>query len=152
MENLLDKVNQDLIIAQKSRDSMAVSTLRLLLADVKNAQIAKGKDLTNEELIDQIQKSAKRHKESIEAYQKGGRADLVNKEKAELELLNKYLPSQLSDEEIAKVVDDVISSSGASGVSDMGRVMGEVMAKVKGRADGNVVSKIVRSRLNVAPK
>lgn len=143
----LDLINAELVEAQKKRDEVVVSTLRMLLAAVKNAQIAKGGDLTDEEVLEQITKSAKQHSESIDAYQKGGRADLVEKEKAELAVLAKFLPEQLSEDEIGKIVDDVISTTEAKGASDLGRVMGQVMAKVKGKADGNVVSGIVRSKL-----
>ncbi len=148
MAKLLEKISQDLVDAQKSRDEVTVSTLRLLIADVKNAQIAKGGELSDDEVLDQIQKSAKKRRESIDAYQKAQRDDLVSKEKAEFEVLAKYLPQQMSEEEIAKIVDEVVGKVGASTASDMGRVMGEVMAKVKGKADGNIVSQIVKSKLS----
>ena len=105
MANILDKINQDLIDAQKSKDTVMVSTLRLLLADVKNAQIEKGSELTDEEIINQIQRGAKKRKESIDAYQKANRSDLVDKETRELGVLQKYLPKQLSQDEIGKIVD-----------------------------------------------
>lgn len=144
---VLDLINADLLEAQKKRDEVVVSTLRMLLAAVKNAQIAKGGELTDEEVLEQIAKSAKQHGESIEAYEKGGRSDLVEREKAELSILVKFLPEQMSEEEIGKIVDDVISSTGATGAGDLGRVMGPVMAKVKGQADGNIVSRVVKSKL-----
>jgi hypothetical protein len=144
---VLELINTDLVEAQKKRDEVVVSTLRMLLAAVKNAQIAKSGELTDEEVLEQIAKSVKQHRESIDAYEKGGRGDLVEKEKAELSVLEKFLPEQMSEEEIGKIVDDVISSTGAKGAGDLGRMMGQVMAKVKGQADGNVVSQVVKSKL-----
>ncbi len=144
---VLDLINADLVEAQKKRDEVVVSTLRMLLAAVKNAQIAKGGELADEEVLEQITKSAKQHRESIDAYEKGDRGDLVEKEKAELNVLAKFLPEQMSVEEIGRIVDEAISSTGAKGAGDMGRVMGQVMAAVKGKADGNVVSGVVKSKL-----
>lgn len=148
MEDILDKISQDLTDAQKSKDSVAVSTLRLLLSDVKNAQIAKGRELTDEEVINQTQKSAKKRKESIDAFQKAGRDDLVKKETQELEILEKYLPEKMSEDEIDKIVSEVIWESGASGTGDIGKVMGQVMAKISGKADGGLVSEIVKEKLS----
>lgn len=144
---VLDLINADLVEAQKMRDGLVISTLRMLLAAVKNAEIAKGSELTDEEVLEQIAKSAKQHRESIDAYEKGGRGDLVEKEKAELSVLSKFLPEQMDQEEIGRIVDEVISSTGAKGAGDMGRVVGQVMAAVKGKADGNVVSGVVKSKL-----
>ncbi len=147
MSGVYDQISNDLIAAQKARDEVKVSTLRMLSAAFKNAEIAKGGDLTDEEVVEQIAKSAKQHKESIDAYGRGGRNDLVEKEKAELAVLSKYLPEQMSEENLAQIVDEVIATLGASGPGDTGRVTGTVMAKVKGQADGNAVSAIVKSRL-----
>ncbi|OGD86222.1 glutamyl-tRNA amidotransferase, partial [Candidatus Curtissbacteria bacterium RBG_13_35_7] len=124
------------------------STLRLLISDVKNAEIAKGEELTDEETTEVVQKKAKKHKESIEAFKKAQRNELVDKEEAELRVIDKYLPKQMDKQEIEKVVDEVISESGVNSIYDMGKVMGQVMAKLKGKADGNLVSGIVKSKLN----
>ncbi|KKR51181.1 MAG: hypothetical protein UT84_C0002G0042 [Candidatus Curtissbacteria bacterium GW2011_GWA1_40_16] len=145
--SVISQINVDLVEAQKKRDEVVVSALRMLLAAVKNAEIAKGSELTDDEVLEQIAKSAKQHRESIDAYEKGGRGDLVEKEKAELGVISKFLPEQMNEEEIARIVDEVISATGAKGAGDLGRVMGQVMAKVKGKADGNVVSGVVRSKL-----
>lgn len=148
MKNLIDQISKDLVLAQKSRDSVAVSALRLILSDIKNAEIAKGDKLTDEEVVAQIQKDAKKHKESIDAFEKGGRADLVEKEKGQLKVLGKYLPSQLSHDQISKIVDEVIAQTGALSSSDLGRVMAQVMGKVGGQSDGSVVSEIVKDKLS----
>ncbi len=147
MSGLIDKINQDLVAAQKARDETVVSTLRFLLANIKNAQIAKGEELSEPEIIEQIQKDVKRHRESIEAFEGGNRSDLVEKEKMQLEVLGKYLPAQLSRGEIAKIVDEVILQVGAKGSADMGGVMGQVMARVRTQADGAAVSQIVKEKL-----
>ena len=148
MNNLIDKISQDLVSAQKGRDEVAVSTLRMLLSDIKNAQIEKGGELSDGQTIEVIQKSAKRHRESIDAYKKGQRGDLVDRETAELKILEEYLPEQLDDNEIARIVDEVILQTDASGLGDTGKVMGQVMGRLKGQADGNVVSLIVKKKLN----
>lgn len=145
---LLEKINADLNSAVKARDQIVVSTLRLLLASLHNARIAKGADLTDEEVVGEIAKDVKRHRESIAAYEAGARADLVDKERKELEVLTKYLPSQLSGEEISKIVEGVIAQTRASDMADMGKVMSGVMAKVKGQADGSIVSRIVTEKLS----
>lgn len=147
MDDLAHKISQDLVISLKAKDEIATSTLRLLLSDIKNAQIAKGKELSDEEIVDEIGKSAKKRKESIEAYKKGNREDLVEKEEAELKFLEKYLPKQLGEDEIRKIVDEVIAESGANGVADIGKVMGQVMGKLKRQADGGMVSNIVKNKL-----
>ncbi len=147
MSQVSDKINADLVVAMKAKDEIGVSTLRMLSAAIKNAEIAKGGELTGEEIIGQVLKSAKQHKESIAAYEAGGRQDLVDREKAELEILEKFLPEQMDEQEITKIIVDVIGQTGALGVADMGKVIGAVMAKVKGRVDGNTVSKIVREKL-----
>ena len=144
---LIGKISQDLNTALKARDEITVSILRFLLSKIHNAKIAKGQDLSDDEVIAEITKETKRHKESIEAYEKAARDELVDKEKAELSILAKYLPKQLTEAEIGNIVEGVITEIGASGVGDMGKVMGAVMAKVKGQADGGLVSAIVKEKL-----
>jgi len=148
--SLLDKINHDLVEALKAHDEVRISTLRFLISGIKNARIAKGQDLMDDEVIAEIAKDAKRHKESIDAYEKAGRVELADKEKAELVILQSYLPAQLPEEEISKIVNEIIAKTGASGPSDIGKVMGEVMARVKGQADGTAVSKIVQDKLSGA--
>ncbi|OGE10322.1 hypothetical protein A3A60_04755 [Candidatus Curtissbacteria bacterium RIFCSPLOWO2_01_FULL_42_26] len=147
MADLVDKIREDLDVALKGGDGVVVSTLRFLLSAVQNVQIEKKGDLDDEQVVEIIRKDAKEHKESIEAFEKGERADLVQKETKELEVLEKYLPAQMPAADIEKIVDEVISATGATSIADMGKVMGQVMAKVKSRADGNVVSQIVKGKL-----
>lgn len=142
-----DKIKSDLNQALKNKKETEVSTLRLLLSEIHNQEIAKQADLTKEDIIKVVQKEVKRRREAIEAYQKGKRDDLVAKEKQELEILNKYLPQQLSSQELETIIQSVIKETGASGMSNFGKVMGAVMARVKGQADGKVVSESVKKAL-----
>ncbi len=155
MAELLDKITADLNQALKDRDEVKVSTLRFLIAALKNAQIEKGGELTDEEVVSQIGKDAKRHKESITAYKGASRDELASKEEAELVILESYLPAAVGVVEIEKVVAEVISGTGASGPADMGKVMSGVMAKLKesgGMVDGGEVSEIVKAKLGGTSK
>jgi len=144
----LAQMEEDLRNSLKNRNGVVTSTLRLLISEIKNARIAKGKDLTEEEITSVVQKSAKQHKESIEAFEKANRDELVDREKAELEVLKKYLPEQITGQEVERIVDEVISQTGVSNIKEMGKVMGQVMGKLKGQADGNLVSEIVAKKLS----
>ena len=144
----LSELEEDLKNSLKAKNAVATSTLRLLISEIKNARIAKGKDLTDEEITSVVQKNAKKHKESIEAFEKANRDELVDREKAELEVLKKYLPEQITPQEIERIVDEVISQTGAAVIADMGKVMGGVMGKLKGQTDGNLVSEIVTKKLS----
>lgn len=141
------KLKEDLDKALKEKDELTVSTLRFALSNLHNARIAKGADLTDEEIISEISKDAKRHRESIEAYKAAGRSDLVEKETAELEVLKRYLPQQLSDEELSRMVDEAISALGAKGAADIGRVVGAVMSSAGAKADGARVAQIAQAKL-----
>ena len=104
--------------------------------------------MTEEEITSVVQKSAKQRKESIEAFEKANRDELASREKAELEVLKKYLPEQITGQEVERIVDEVISQTGAATIADMGKVMAGVMGKLKGQADGNLVSEIVAKKLS----
>lgn len=148
--NLFEQIQADLTTFLRAKDEIATSTLRLLLSNIHNAEIAKGSNLIDSEVLLQITKDAKRHRESIEAYASANRNDLAEKEQKELAILEKYLPEQLKEEELSKIVEEEIKTLGADQIKDMGKVMAQVMAKVKGRADGGVVSAIVKSKLENA--
>ena len=148
MSQLVDDINKDLIEAMKAKDETKVSTLRLLISSFKNKQIELGHELENNEAQETITKAAKQRRESIDAYKKGNREDLAAKEEEELKILSTYLPEQMTEEDIGKIVDQVIGETGAKGAENIGRIMGQVMALVQGRADGGVVSSIVRSKLS----
>ena len=147
---LLEKLNEDYKEAVRNKDEIKRNTINLLLSGLKYRQIelrASGKELTDEEIIGVISKEIKKRKEAIELYEKGNRQDLAEKEKRELEILESYMPKQLSEEELLKIIDETIKSVGASSPSDVGKVMKELMPKVKGKADGSLVKSLVEKRL-----
>jgi len=145
---LKENIEQNIVTALKSRESDKVQTLRMVIASIKNEAIAKRKDLSEEEIQSIIQKEIKKRKEAAEAFQKGGRAKLAEAEKAEANLLQQYLPEPLSEEELAKIIQEVIQETGAESVKDMGKVISQVMAKAKGKAEGKQVSEKVRQILS----
>jgi len=145
--NLKQKIEEAIIVALKSHDELAVSTLRMLKAGINNAEIAKQKELIDEEVIEAIQKEIKNRRESISAFKAGNREDLATKEAKELGILNLYLPAQMSQEELKKIVSEVVTQLNAK-PADFGKVMGEVMAKVKGKADGGLVAQVVKESLS----
>ena len=147
---MLDKLRADLTAAMKARDPVATSTLRMLMADAKKELVAgkqKKDGLTDEEFIGLVQRGAKRRKESIEQYQQAGRDDLADKEKAELAVLERYLPQQLSPEEVEALVDRAIAETGAQTKRDMGKVMGAIMGEYRGQVDGKMVQQLVSQKL-----
>ncbi|MBI3333053.1 MAG: GatB/YqeY domain-containing protein [Candidatus Omnitrophica bacterium] len=145
---LTERINDDLKAAMKSRDEAKVSTLRMLKAAVSNAAIQKGKaGLEDGEILEVIQRSLKQHQESVEAFTKGGRADLVQKESREAEILKGYLPAALSEAELKALIQEAVRETGAGGPQGMGAVMKAVMPKIKGRADGKRVSDLVKQIL-----
>lgn len=146
---LAEQIQSDLKTAMKARDKTAVATLRMVLARIKEARVSTGHgdEVTDDEVQTLINREAKRRVEAAKAFSDAGRDELAAKEEAELGVLQQYLPQQMSDEEIAAVVDEIIAATGASSASDFGKVMGAVMPKVKGRADGNRVNALVRERL-----
>ncbi len=144
---LKEKLLQDMKEAMKAKDKVRLSTIRMINSLIKNAEIEKRGELTNDEIVQLLMKYAKQRRESIEMYEKGGRQDLVEKEKAELAIVESYLPKQLSEEEIRDIVKQAIEETGASSPKDLGKVMKVVMPKVRGKADGSVVNRIVREML-----
>lgn len=138
--SLNDKINDDFVTAMKSKDETKVSVLRLLKSALQNYQIAEQKELSDDDIIKVIQKEIKQRKDSISTYETGGRSELADKEKAEIEVLTKYMPQQLSNEELTEIVEKAIAETGATSEADIGKVMGRVMPQVAGRADGGQVS------------
>lgn len=149
---LQQQINADFLKAYKEKKELEVSTLRMLKATLQNKLIEKkmGKEevLSDEESIAVIKSEVKKRKDSVESYEAGGRADLADKEKLEISILEKYLPQQLSEDKVRELISGVISEMGEVKASDFGKVMGAVMAKSGGTADGQVVSKILKEELN----
>lgn len=145
-----DTIKNDLIAALKERDEVKVSTLRMVQAAIKNKEIELKKreqGLNDEELMDVLAKEAKKRKDAMEAYQKGKRDDLVKKESTELAIIESYLPKKLTEEEIKREVAIVIDETGANNIKDMGKVIGTLMARHKGKVDGTQASEIVKKML-----
>ena len=145
--NLKKRINNDLKDSMRSGDKTTRDVLRLLNSDIKNLEIEKSGEINEDEIIGIIKRNIKRRKDSIEQYEKGNREDLAVQEKKELKILEKYMPEQMSEEEIKKIVIDVIKKSEASGASGFGKVIGIVMKETKGMADGNMVSRIIKEEL-----
>ena len=144
---LQNSIQEDLKKAQIERNEVTVSTLRLLLSEINNLKIAKGVDLSDEDIIGGIQREVKKRKEAAAGFRYGNREESAKKEEEEEVVLQAYLPDALSNEELTKLVEDSINEVGANSIQDMGKVMGAVMGKVLGRADGGTVSQLVKERL-----
>lgn len=132
----------------KAKDGTRVSVLRFLLAAIQNREIELRDPLDDEQILQEVVSSAKKRRESIEAFREADRKDLVIKEETELAILEEYLPEQLSSDEVRKIVKEVVLSVGASSPADMGQVMKEVMPRVRGQAEGKMVNQIVREILS----
>ncbi len=145
---LLDQLQTDLRDAQLARDEVKVSTLRLLLSEAKNKEISKGESLSDEDIVSVISREVKKRKEAADSFRAGGREESAAKEELEAKILEGYLPAQMSNEELTKIVEETINELGATSFSEMGKVMGVVIGKVKGRAEGGQVSSIVKERLH----
>jgi len=145
---LINQIQEDLKRSMKAKDGNRVSVLRLLLSSIQNREIEKRDVLDDEEVLAEITSSAKRRRESMEAFKEGDRMDLVEKEEAELAILQEYLPEQLSPDEIRGVVLEVVEAVGATTASDLGKVMKELMPRLRGKADGKLVNEIVREALS----
>nr|WP_290665456.1 GatB/YqeY domain-containing protein [Ardenticatena sp.] len=145
--SLKERLQQDLKEALRNRGDVRRNTIRLLLTAIKNAEIEHGSELSDEQIMQLLQKQAKQRRDSIEQYRRGGRDDLVAEESAELAIIEEYLPRQLSEDEIRAEAQAHIEAVGATSPRDMGKVMGPLMAKLRGRADGALVQKVVRELL-----
>lgn len=143
------KLQEDLATAMKAKDTERVWVLRMVIADLKNLRVQKGagSTLTDDEVLAAIASGVKKRKDSIEQFEKGNRADLADKEKSAITILESYLPTQMSADELGPVVDAVVAELGATSRKDMGRVMKAVMDRVKGRADGKAVNQLVAAKL-----
>ncbi len=146
--SLKDKITGDLTAAMKAKDTNRTSVLRMVKANLMNRQIEKGADLTDEEITKALQSLVKQRRDSIEQYENAGRAELADKEKSELTVIENYLPQAATREEIERAVTEAISETGATSIKEMGAVMKAAQAKLAGKsADGKIVSEIVKARL-----
>jgi len=148
---LKEKIQEELKQAMLARDALKTSVLRMLLSAINYYEIKKGGagyEATDEDVLSVIQKEAKQRRDSIEEFKKANRLELADKETKELEMLQVYLPKQMNEDQIREIVKQTISQIGAATAADMGRVMEVLMPKVKGKADGGMVSKIVKESLS----
>ena len=148
MSSLEETLRSDLLDATRSRDVVRRDTLRMVISSIGNARIQSGQELSDDEVVKVLQKEAKQRRESIDEFQKGNRDDLVQKEKAELAIIELFLHQQLSEEEIKSFAEQAITNVNAGSLSDLGQVMRELMPMLEGRADGKVANQIVRELLN----
>ncbi len=150
MSALKDKLQSDLNAAIKSRSTVVAETIRMVLSAITNEEVAgkEKRELSDAEVITVLTREAKKRREAAEAFENGGRADRAAAERAEGEVIASYLPEQLTEDDIKKLIAETIAAVGAAGPSDMGKVMGSLKAKVAGKADGALVSSLVKEALN----
>ncbi len=144
---LVEQIQKDLREAIKNREKNRIDSLRMLVSNVKNKEIAKGEELTDQDATQVIQKQVKQHQDSINQFSQAGRTELAEKERAQMEVLKQYLPEPFSREEVSELIEKTINDLDASGLKDLGRVMGKIMPQVRGRFDGKEVNKIAREKL-----
>ncbi len=146
---LKEKIYSDLIEAIKAKKEAEVSTLRMLKAEIMKFEVSGGpkKDATDEDVISIIQKQVKQRKDSEQQFRDGGRAEMADTEANEAKILQTYLPEQMSEDEVRKIIEEGIADTGATSKADMGKVMGAIMPKLKGKADGKLVNQIVMQLL-----
>lgn len=147
MNEIRERIEADVKSAMRAGDKLRVSTLRMLSSELKNERIAKGEDLDEDEVVGVLAKARKRRLEAEEQYRDAGRADLAEKEAAEADIIQEYLPEPIGVDELDRLIDAAIAETGATSKRDMGAVMGRVMPDVRGRVEGSEVSRRVRARL-----
>ena len=145
---LLDRIKQDLVTSMKNKDTFALNVIRMVKASIQMEAINKKRDLTDEEIISVVEKQIKMRKDAIVEFEKGNRLDLVEQNTKEIELLKKYMPEQLSDEDVIKIIDEAFQLINPTSSKDMGLIMKEVTPKLKGRTDMSKVSSIIKEKLN----
>ena len=145
---MIDNIKAQLKDAMISKDKIRITALRNFIGKLKAKEIDKKESLSDAESLKVLQSMSKQLKDSIDQYTKGGRTDLADNEQNELEILNEFLPTPLSEEEMSVIIDDAIKASNASSMKDMGKVMGMAISKMAGRGDGTIVSKIVKEKLS----
>jgi uncharacterized protein YqeY len=145
---MFDQIPNDMKTALKNGEKVKANTLRLLISKLKNKAIEVRSSLDDKQILQVIQKTAKQHKESIRMYKDGNREDLVEQEQAELDIVERYLPSMMSEEEVNIVVESIIQETGATTMADFGKVMPQVMKKGAGKIDGSIAQSILKSKLS----
>lgn len=148
MPSLKERLDAELKEAQKAKDTIRVNVIRMLKSSIKNREVEKIGELTEQELLQAVNSQIKTRLEAIDGFRKGGREELAKKEEAEMAILKKYLPEQLSQEEIKALIEKAVIETGAAGPRDMGKIMKALMPDVTGKADGKLVSELVKEKLS----
>jgi len=146
-DGMIDRLKADLADAMRGKDAVAVSTIRMLMSQIQYARIEAKRELTQDDYIAVLQRGVKTRREAIEQYAKGGRQDLADKEKAEITVIERYLPAAMSPEEMAAAVDVLLKEIGVTEKKDLGRAMKEFMSRHRARVDGKTVNALIASRL-----
>jgi len=144
---LKEKLNEDLKKYMKEKNTLALNTVRLVIAEIKNKEVEKNSEITDEEILQIIRKQIKMREDSIQQFRSANREDLAEKEAQELEILKNYLPEDLTDEELDKIIQETIKELNASSKKDFGRVIKELIQKVQGRADNKKISELISKKL-----
>lgn len=142
--NLIDRLAEDMKVAMKNKDKVRLSTIRMVRTAIKNMEIDKKQALSDEDVLALFNRELKQRRDSLQAFEQAGRADLIEGVKEEIHVLEEYLPEQLNDEDLQTIIQEVIAELGATSKADMGKVMGSVLPKVQGRADGKRINAIVQ--------
>lgn len=143
-----NKIIEDIKSAMKSQDKVALAVVRMLKSDIQMAELNKKSELTDDEIVSIVSKQIKMRKDSIKEFEKGNRNDLIEQSEQEIKILEKYLPEQLTEEEVTDIINNVFSKVNPTSSSDMGKIMGALTPLVKGKADMGIVSKIVKEKLS----
>ncbi|QFT89903.1 glutamyl-tRNA(Gln) amidotransferase subunit E [Bacillus sp. THAF10] len=146
--SLLERLNNDIKQAMKDKDKEKLSVLRMVKSSIQNESIKHGRDLNPEEELTVLSRELKQRKDSLQEFEKAGREDLVHKLQGEIAIVQHYMPEQMSEEELSGIIIQTIADVNASSKADMGKVMGALMPKVKGKADGSLVNKLVQQHLS----
>lgn len=145
--NLSERLSEDMKQAMRTKDKVRLSVIRMVRAAMKNQEIESGTTLTDDEILALIQKELKQRRDSLQAFESAGRTDLVDEVKVEIDVLTTYLPAQMSEDALRQLAQDIIRDTGATSKAEMGKVMGQLMPKIRGRADGKLAQSIVQSLL-----
>ncbi|MCM3705208.1 MULTISPECIES: GatB/YqeY domain-containing protein [Bacillaceae] len=146
--SLLERLNEDMKQAMRNKEKEKLTVIRMIKASLQNEAIKLGEDLNEEQELTVLSREVKQRKDSLHEFEKAGREDLVEKIRTELQYVELYMPKQLSEDEVSKIVAETVAETGASSKADMGKVMAAIMPKVKGKADGSLINKLVQQHLS----
>ncbi|MED1788343.1 GatB/YqeY domain-containing protein [Brevibacterium sp. JNUCC-42] len=145
--SVMEQLNHDMKQAMKDKSALKLSVIRMVKATIKNEEIKLGRDLSDDEVLTILTRELKQRRDSLHEFEKAGREDLATKTRDEMDIILAYMPAQLSEEEIRQIIREAVVAVGATSKKEMGKVMGAIMPKVKGKADGNLVQRIVSEEL-----